>query len=92
MANLGEQIQLHNKNGIAVDPAMYITLSLNNYSQSGDYVTFNFHAVLSIPSAKPNVSWYNNKINIETQIPSSTRGEEWDIHEIKPTTTKPTIS
>ena len=84
MANLGEQIQLHNTNGTAVNPNMWITINRTGYTQSGTNIIFNFQAVLSIKISTG--TYYNNKIHVKLQVPNSTNGANWAEYEIKPKT------
>lgn len=84
MANLGEQIQLYNTNGTAVNPNMWITINRTGYTQSGTNIVFNFQAVLSIKISTG--TYYNNKIHVKIQVPNSTNGASWAEYEIKPKT------
>lgn len=84
MANLGDKVQLYNANGTAVNPNMWITVERTGYTQSGDNISFNFRATLSIKISTG--TYYNNKISVKLQVPSSASGENWYEYEIKPTT------
>lgn len=84
MANLGEEIQLHNADGTVVNPNMWITINRTGYTQSDTNISFNFQAVLRIKISTG--TYYNNKIKVKLQIPSSESGDNWYEYEIKPQT------